>query len=192
MRKVLQSVITLSLAVCAIAQTAKPLSEMTIPIPADYREWIFLTSGIDMTYATAAVGLKDGEHSIFDNVFVNPEAYKVFKQTGAWPDNTTFVLENRVAEDNVSINKGGHTQSAAINGLELHVKRNNEWSFYIRGKDGSEHLVPRPASCYTCHEAHAAVDTTFAQFYPTALPIAKAKNTVSAEYLKELGTQPAK
>jgi hypothetical protein len=32
------------------------------------------------------------------------------------------------------------------------------------------------------------VDTTFVQFYPTLLPIAKAKRTLSASYLKEEAT----
>jgi hypothetical protein len=30
------------------------------------------------------------------------------------------------------------------------------------------------------------VNTTFVQFYPTLLPIAKNKNTLSAEYKKEI------
>ncbi len=38
--------------------------------PALYREWIFLTSGIDMSYVPKAAGMQD--HSMFDNVFVNP------------------------------------------------------------------------------------------------------------------------
>ena len=59
----------------------------------------------------------------------------------------------------------------------------------MRGKDGSEHLLPKSANCYTCHEAHAAVDTTFTQFYPTLLPIAKAKGTLSANYLAEEAAQ---
>jgi hypothetical protein len=33
------------------------------------------------------------------------------------------------------------------------------------------------------HEAHAAVDTTFVQFHPTLLPVAKAKGTLSPAYL---------
>ena len=32
---------------------------------------------------------------------------------------------------------------------------------------------------------HAAVDTTFVQFYPTLLPIARQKHTLSAEFAKE-------
>lgn len=177
----------------AVHAAAAAPPEKVIPIPADYREWVYMTSGLDMTYAAAgAVGLTHEHASVFDNVFVNPEAWNGFKQTGHWPDGTTFVLENRTAEQNVSINKGGNTQSAEINGLEIHQLRNTEWAFYTRGKDGAEHLVSKPASCYTCHEAHGAVDTTFVQFYPTTLPIAKAKNTLSDAYRTELKPAAAK
>ncbi|SEC64828.1 cytochrome P460 family protein [Terriglobus roseus] len=178
----------------------KPAAPATMAVPADYREWIFLTSGMDMTYAQAgAVGLTADKKSVFDNVFVNPEAYKVYKQTGTWPDKTTMILENRIGEPNVSINKGGRTQGHDVSGLEIHAKINNEWVFYIRGKDGEERLIPKPASCYTCHEEHAASDTTFVQFYPTLLPIAQAKKSLSAAYLKDMastdgsgaGTTPA-
>ena len=41
--------------------------------PLDYREWIFLSSGIDMSYNPRAMAMN---RSMFDNVFVNPEAYK--------------------------------------------------------------------------------------------------------------------
>ena len=50
-----------------------------------------------------------------------------------------------------------------------------------------KHILEK--SCYSCHSDHAAVDTTFVQFYPTLLPIAKSKQTLSAAYLKELPTQ---
>ena len=46
-------------------------------------------------------------------------------------------------------------------------------------------MVPTTADCYSCHADHAAVDTTFVQFYPTLLPIAKNKGTLSASYQKE-------
>ena len=50
-------------------------------------------------------------------------------------------------------------------------------------------MIPTSAGCYSCHAAHAAVDTTFVQFYPTLLPIAKSKGTLSAAYLKDIETQ---
>ena len=46
-------------------------------------------------------------------------------------------------------------------------------------------LLPKEMECYSCHEQHAAVDTTFVQFYPTLLEIAKKKNTLSPAYVKE-------
>ena len=46
--------------------------------------------------------------------------------------------------------------------------------------------MPQSANCYSCHQDHAAVDTTFVQFYPTLMPIAKAKGTLSPSYLKEV------
>jgi hypothetical protein len=53
-------------------------------------------------------------------------------------------------------------------------------------------MIPVSADCYSCHAAHAAVDTTFVQFYPTLLPIAKGKGTLSAAYQKEIGTPAQK
>jgi hypothetical protein len=153
--------------------------------PMDYREWVFLTSGIDMSYAAQTAA--PGAHSMFDNVFVNPSSYRIFMASGTWPDKTTMVLEIRGADDPVSINKRGHTQSAQIMGMELHVKDHGTWNFYdLSGSGTVANLIPRPANCYTCHEAHAAVDTTFAQFYPTLLPVATAKKTLSPAYLAEM------
>jgi hypothetical protein len=154
--------------------------------PAHYREWIYLTSGIDMSYAAQAAGAAP-EHSMFDNVFVNPTAYRSFLATGTWPDKTTMVLEVRGAENPVSINKRGHTQSTRIMGMEVHVKDHGKWSFYEVSSDSNmAKLIPPPANCYTCHEAHGAVDTTFVQFYPTLLPLATQKKTLSPAYLKEM------
>ena len=46
--------------------------------------------------------------------------------------------------------------------------------------------IARPSSCYACHEEHAAVDTTFVQFYPTLKAAAEKHGSFSASYLKEL------
>lgn len=152
--------------------------------PIHYREWIYLTSGIDMSYTAQADNM---DHSMFDNVFVNPNSFRSFQATGTWPDKTTLVLEVRGAENPVSINKRGHTQSTEIMGIEIHVKDRGAWRFYdLSGNDAAAKLIPPPATCYTCHAAHGAVDTTFVQFYPTLLPLAREKKTLSPEYLKEI------
>ena len=46
--------------------------------------------------------------------------------------------------------------------------------------DKTSTTIPTSATCYSCHAQHAAVDTTFIQFYPRVLPIAKSKGTLSA------------
>jgi len=43
-------------------------------------------------------------------------------------------------------------------------------------------MIARTADCYSCHQVNGAVDTTFAQFYPTLLPVAREKKTLSAGY----------
>ena len=68
-----------------------------------------------------------------------------------------------------------------------------------RAEEGSRHgtllglhgkaagaLMPATANCYSCHQEHGVVDTTFVQFYPTLMPIAKDKGTLIADYLKEV------
>ncbi len=145
--------------------------------PQNYREWVFLSSGLGMTYGPAA-----GADPRFDNVFVNPSAYRYFLQNGTWPDQTVMVLEVRSAKSKESINKGGHFQGDVV-AVETHVKDTKrfprKWAFFaFRGEEpASEPAAGGNSACYSCHEPQGAVDTTFVQFYPTLIPAAKAKGT---------------
>jgi hypothetical protein len=156
--------------------------------PTNYREWIYLTTGMDMSYTPKTAGMED--HSTFDNVFVNPEAYRSFLATGTWPDKTVIVLEARQAQSKGSINQHGHFQAGGTTDMEVHVKDEKrfpgKWAFFsFDSADKNGTLFPQTANCYSCHTAHAAVDTTFVQFYPTLLPIAQKKATLSEAFLKE-------
>jgi Cytochrome P460 len=157
-----------------------------LKLPENYREWVYLTSGFDMSYNP---GLQMPGHHMFDNVFVDPASYKAFIETGTWPDKTLLVLEARMAEGKGSINQQGNYQGTERMGLEVHVKDTARfpggWAFFGFDDKKLATMVPVEASCYTCHASHAAVDTTFVQFYPTLLPIAKSKGTLSAVYQKE-------
>ena len=147
----------------------------SLPRPEAYREWIWLSSGLGMSYGPNA-GAPD-DHPPFDNVFVTPAAYRSFLQTGRWPDGTTFVLEVRASESNGSINRTGFYQGA-LRGVEVEVKARGAWTFYGFGeKDASAPPLPRTASCYRCHAANGAVDNTFVQFYPTLADVARARGT---------------
>ncbi|MHB8215508.1 MAG: cytochrome P460 family protein [Candidatus Sulfotelmatobacter sp.] len=160
-------------------------SDAQLKFPENYRQWVYVTTGFDMSYSPAM----QMDHHMFDNVFVNPEAYKAFVETGTWPDKTMLVLEVRGAIEKGSINKSGNFQGSDVMGVEVHVKDEKrfpeKWAFFGFGDAKTAKMTPTTATCYTCHAEHAAVDRTFVQFYPTLLPIAKAKGTLSAAYQKE-------
>jgi len=175
----------------AVLPTVGPeyTSDARLKLPEQYRDWVYLSTGFDMSYNPAM----QMDHHMFDNVFVNPEAYKAFLETGTWPDKTMLVLEARGARNKGSINQKGNYQSTDLMGIEVHVKDEarfpEKWAFF--GFDGGKtaKMIPLAADCYSCHAAHAAVDTTFVQFYPTLLPIATAKGTLSTAYTNEVEKQ---
>jgi len=168
-------------------------ADAQLKFPAHYREWVYLTTGFDMSYNPA---MQMADHHMFDNVFVNPEAYKVFVETGTWPDKTMLVLEGRGAEGKGSINQRGNYQGTETMGVEVHVKDEahfpGKWAFFAFDEGKPAKMIPTSATCYSCHADHAAVDTTFVQFYPTLLPVAKSKGTLSAAYQKEVSAPPQK
>jgi Cytochrome P460 len=140
--------------------------------PDDYREWMFLSAGYGMNYSPAP-----GSHEQFTNVFVQRWAYKSFADSGKWPEQTMFVIDEREAQSKGSINKTGHFQTD-LSGLAVEVKDSShnpgKWSYYAFSPDAkTAEAMPKGNGCFSCHEDHAAVEHTFVQFYPTLKPVAK-------------------
>jgi hypothetical protein len=162
--------------------------------PADYRAWVFLSSGLNMSYsADPAMAGAD----MFGNTFVPAAAWRAFMKTGLWPDKTVIILENRGGTSQGSINRRGQFQTTAYMGAEAHVKDvgrfKGGWGFFAFDPDGRPaREIPHTAACYSCHEQHAAVDTTFVQFYPTLLPTARSRGTLSKSYLAEMAGPPSR
>ena len=150
--------------------------------PDNYREWIYLSSGLGMTYGVVEASANPAPLR-FDNVFVTPQAYKAFLQTGVWPDKTMFVLEIYGSTSRGSINKHGSYQTDFA-GLDVEVKDESrfpdKWAYF----NFSETAKSAPAStpgkndCWKCHEQNAAVEHSFVQFYPELLKIARTKGTI--------------
>jgi hypothetical protein len=195
---VMKKVLLLILAALALAaQTATDAPQYnadgTLQLPKNYREWVYLSSGLGMTYGPAASA--NTQNPAFDNVFVNPSSYRAFVETDHWPDQTTFILEVRNATGHGSINNGGHFQSD-IRAIEAEVKDEKrfpqKWAFFGFGRKDTGAPNPATSSCNQCHAANAAVENTFVQFYPTLLEIAKAKGALNPSYLqKSAETTPA-
>jgi hypothetical protein len=145
--------------------------------PADYREWMFLSAGYGMNYSP-----EPGGHEMFTNVFVQRWAYDEFAKSGKWPEQSMFIIDERDATSRGSINQKGHFQTDLM-GLAVEVKDSaknpDKWAYYGFGpSDQIENgkvadAMPKGNSCYACHDAHAAVEHSFVQFYPTLKVIAK-------------------
>ena len=140
--------------------------------PDTYREWMFLSAGYGMNYSP-----EPGSHEMFTNVFVPRWAYQAFMTSGKWPEQTMFVIDERDAQSKGSINKTGHFQTDLM-GLAVEVKESNrfpeKWAYFaFNADDKTSDAMPKGNGCWSCHEAHAAVEHTFVQFYPTLKPVAK-------------------
>jgi len=175
----------------AVNDAEKPrfTSDGKLPAPKNYREWIFLSSGLGMTYGPLSNAASIPDDPQFDNVFVNPSAYHSFLKTGVWPENTTLVLEVRGSASRLSINKGGRSQQD-VQGIEVEVKDSKrfpgKWAFFDMS-DGVASARPFGPleDCYVCHSANGAVDNTFVQFYPTLIKVARDRGTFHVEKTAE-------
>ncbi len=177
-----------ALLLMAMAQADLYNSSGELKFPAKYREWVWLGSGLGMTYGPAAPG--PGVPKMFDNVFVNPEAYRAFLEKGVWPEGTVLVLEVRNSESQGSINQGGHYQTD-LGAIEVEVKDSKhpqgKWNFYdFRVSNGKPAVTAKAigpnSSCHQCHSKKGAVDNTFVQFYPTLYSKAREHGTVRADF----------
>jgi len=162
--------------------------------PADFREWVHLTTGLDMFYGPVASATRGERGSVFTNVYVTPEAYREFMRSGRWPEKTMFILEARRAETAASIDNVGKSQGALL-AIESAVKdvarfgtnaSSNGWGYFTfdgpNGPKESARVLPTSASCYECHATNTAVDNTFVQYYPTLFEVAKRLGTVKPTY----------
>ena len=183
--------------ISAPALAAGPTNHIGAPVftadgrlmpPKGYYHWVFLTSDLGMSYNEDG---SNSDHPPFSNVFAAPAAYSAFLKTGTWPDHTVLVKEFRGSATKGSINNHGYFQKGPVMSVLVHVKDlkrfKGGWGFYAFSGGPSAKaakMIPMAASCYSCHKAHGAVDTTFVQFYPSLLPIAKTHSTINPAYLK--------
>ena len=118
MKRILFGFFAASLLLAQTGANIEYLSDGSMNLPKDYRQWTFLSSGINMTYGENG---GNAANPRFENVFVNPSAYVQFLKTGTWPDKTVLILEIRGSDSKVSINKDGRVQTN-VAAIEAHVK----------------------------------------------------------------------
>lgn len=177
------SILFLLMVVALVAEQPGFDKDGKLQRPENFREWIYLSSGLGMTYEGEQAG------NNFTNVFAEPTAYRAFMETGKWPEGTMLAMEIRRGETKGSINKEGRFQTAYI-ATEVAVKDSQRfpkdgWGYFgFNGNARTAAVFGESAGCNACHSKNAAVENSFVQFYPTLMEVARAKGTLRQSYLE--------
>ena len=139
--------------------------------PEGYRTWVFVGASLGLSYNESA-GEREGPGA-FTNVYIQPEAYRYFMETGEFPEKTMLPMDVFRPGSRESINQAGYFEKDFA-GMEVAVKDRKRYAAgwaYLSFRDRAGGLKPAAAafpkaSCYDCHAEHAATDNVFTQFYP--------------------------
>jgi hypothetical protein len=154
--------------------------------PRGFRAWVFAGADVspeyrdDLSESTRRERPQNERTKAgnFHNIYINPEAYRAFLETGKFPNPTILVMEVFQAEqkDSKGVLKGGEVEGKRI-GFEVAVKDKNRpgggvpWAYYAfdldeKSKPSRPAQAKPDAACYQCHLKHASVDNVWVQFYP--------------------------
>lgn len=149
-----------------------------LELPEGFREWVFI--GAPLT----PHGLNSGKAGFpeYHHVYVNPDAYAVYKRTGEFPDGTV------IAKELVLLQKGDYKDGSKnapsgrgffageLQGMDVMVKDSkryqdtNDWGFFNFGHQAPPYLSAARAApennCAGCHTANAGKGMVFKNFYP--------------------------
>jgi len=137
--------------------------------PSNLDEWVFLGTSLGMGYNARA--FDPNAPGQFQVVLMEPQAYRKFVATGAYPDGAMLLLSFYDSEQKVSINRSGFVQRD-LDSFEIHLidkRRAGEGHYFypFGATDGEAAVLPPGNACIECHLKNGAFSGTFAQFYPT-------------------------
>jgi hypothetical protein len=157
----------------AQAEQAYSIQDGQLQRPTGYREWIYVGTPVtpnEMNNGKAAFP----EHH---NVYIDPKSWKHWKSTGKFRDGTILVKELVSVGSKAAVSGQGYFQGEFI-GLEATIKSKAEfpnepgnWAYFSCSGEGHKTLTPTATafasvSCNACHQAAAADDFVFTQYYP--------------------------
>lgn len=139
--------------------------------PVDYRRWVYVGTPVtpnDMNGGRAAF-------PEFHTVYINPWAYKHYKKTGEFPDGTIMIKELASVGAKSAVSGQGYFMGDFL-GVEAAVKDSKQfpdepgnWAYFSFGKHpelAAKASAHPTAGCNSCHQASAAEDWVFTQYYP--------------------------
>ena len=139
--------------------------------PTGYREWIYV--GTPLT--PNSLNPPEAPFPEFHNVYIDPESWRHFKETGEFRDGTIMVKELATVGATAAVSGQGFFMGD-FRGLEATIKSSEHfpdepgnWAYFSYGHDYplAETAEAFPtAACNDCHAASAATDFVFTQYYP--------------------------
>jgi Cytochrome P460 len=181
---------SISLAAAQTTIVPKYTPDGQLLAPVGYETWVFVGSNLGLAYQQAA---RTGREPAaprppqFHNVYINPEAYAHFRQTGEFPDPTILVMDRFAAADkeprdivtNGVFNGDRLGFEVAVKNLSRPDGRTTPWAYYdfTDRSDPTKSRASAPAfadeACESCHRQHASKDNVWVQFYPVLRSAAK-------------------
>ena len=152
-------------------------SDGKLQLPKGYREWVYLGSPLTPN------ALNDGEAGFpeYHNVYIQPQAYKIYKKSGQFPEGTILLKELQLtvkgdeADGSRTEVSGRGYFPGAFNGIDIAVKdskrfaESRNWGYFNFGHHAPPYAKTAAAapteSCAQCHIDNATKDMVFTRFY---------------------------
>ncbi len=150
--------------------------------PTGYRKWTYVGTPVtpnDMNGGNAPF-------PEFHSVYMSPDAFDHYENTGDFPDGTVIVKELVSVGDKEATSGIGYFMGEFV-GLEVSMKdktrykdKPGNWAYFSFGHKYplKDHAKAQPAaSCNDCHDGSADDDFVFTQYYPV---LRAAKNSTKS------------
>ena len=139
-------------------------------LPSDYRTWVFVGASVTPNE------MNDGQAAFpeFHTIYMDPSSYKVFRNTGEFPEGTVMVKETLMVGGKKAPSGNGYFMgdfvllAAGVKDTKRFGRERAGWGFFVFGTP----TEPQPksevfpaAKCNDCHAA-AAQERVFIQYYP--------------------------
>lgn len=161
------------LSTSAYAEDYFSLSDGKLERPTGYREWIYVDTLLTPN------DLNDGKAAFpeFYNVYIDPESWEHWKNTGEFRDYTILVKELVGVGSKAAVSGNGYFRGDFV-GLEATIKNKSHfpnelgnWAYFSfstpdhKTLTDSTMVFPKEA-CNACHQASAMNNFVFTQYYP--------------------------
>jgi len=141
--------------------------------PTGYREWVYVGTPVTPNE------LNNGKAAFpeFHNVYIDPESWAHWKVTGEFREGTILIKELVAVGSKTAVSGNGYFQGGFV-GLEATIKsaeyfpsEPGNWAYFSFSTPDLQSLTTTAeqfpsASCNSCHDASAADDFVFTQYYP--------------------------